>query len=165
MLLTLRLRKTIALLHHHPKLKYNRVDVEGARIEIHGGFEGKTKFAIIEAKNETVTDFNVRQLFYPYRVWKNRINKDVIPLFFTYSNDKFSFFMYEFEDPETFNSFRLIKQKDYIIPRDKITQEDVDRVARNATKFVEEPKIPFPQADRFERVVDLLSTLYNGDIS
>lgn len=145
--------------------KYNRVEVEGAQIEIDGGFEGKTKFAIIEAKNETVTDFNVRQLFYPYRVWKNRINKDVIPLFFTYSNDKFSFFMYEFEDPETFNSFRLIKQKDYIIPRDKITQEDVDRVARNATKFVEEPKIPFPQADRFERVVDLLGTLYNGDIS
>lgn len=44
------------------------VKVKGAQIEIDGGYEGNTKFALIEAKKETANDFNIRQLFYPYRV-------------------------------------------------------------------------------------------------
>ncbi|RLL43926.1 translation elongation factor [Oceanobacillus piezotolerans] len=141
------------------------INVESAQIEIDGGYEGRTKFAVIEAKNETVTDFNVRQLFYPYRVWKNKIDKDVVPVFFTYSNDKFSFFMYEFSNEETFNSFKLIKQKDYIIPHESITIKDIDAVVQNATEFVPEPEVPFPQADKFKKVVDLLGFLYDRDIN
>ncbi|WP_411953206.1 type II restriction enzyme [Alkalibacillus sp. S2W] len=141
------------------------IEVEGAQVEIDGGYEGQNKFALVEAKKEKASDFNVRQLFYPYRVWKNRVNKDIIPIFFTHSNDKFSFFMYEFKEENTFNSFELVKQKDYIVPHEKITQEDVDSIVNNATTFVDEPEIPFPQADTFIRVIDLLGNLYNGDIS
>jgi hypothetical protein len=141
------------------------VKVNGAQIEIDGGYEGKTKFAIIEAKKEMAKDFNVRQLFYPFKVWKNRINKEVVPIFFTHSNDIFSFFMYEFEDENTFNSYKLVKQKDYIVSHRKITEADVQQVVSKATTFVLEPQVPFPQADKFERVVDLLSLLYVNDMS
>jgi hypothetical protein len=141
------------------------VKVNGAQIEIDGGYEGKTKFAIIEAKKEMAKDFNVRQLFYPFKVWKNRINKEVVPIFFTHSNDIFSFFMYEFEDENTFNSYKLVKQKDYIVSHRKITEADVQQVAAKAVHFVPEPHVPFPQADTFARVVDLLGLLYAGDMS
>ncbi|MCP1357221.1 DUF6997 domain-containing protein [Aneurinibacillus migulanus] len=141
------------------------VKVKGAQIEIDGGYEGNTKFALIEAKKETASDFNIRQLFYPYRVWKNKINKEIVPIFFTHSNDVLSFFMYTFEDERVFSSCTLVKQKDYIVAHDKITKYDIDVVAKNANQFVEEPEVPFPQADSFERVVDLLGLLFEADMS
>src|SRR5699024_5857182 len=107
------------------------VDVEGAQIEIDGGFEGSNFFALVEAKKEKASDFNVRQLFYPYRVWRKRIGKDVVPVFFTHSNDIFSFFMYKFEDEDVFNSFKLVKRQNYIVAHDKITHHDLDELANN----------------------------------
>lgn len=65
-----------------------------------------------------------------------------------------SFFMYTFEDEHVFNSCTLVKQKDYIVAHDIITKYDIDAIAKNANQFVEEPEVPFPQADSFERVVD-----------
>ena len=141
------------------------VQVNGAQIEIDGGYEGRTKFAIIEAKKETVSDFNVRQLFYPFKVWKTRIKKEVVPIFFTYSNDIFSFFMYRFTDENIFNSYYLVKQKDYIISHRNITMADIEKIAAKSPRFIPEPDVPFPQADSFARVVDLLGLLYSGDMS
>jgi hypothetical protein len=53
----------------------HEISVEGAQLEIDAGFEGDDTFAIVEAKNETVTDFHVRQLYYPYRAWLDRTRK------------------------------------------------------------------------------------------
>ncbi|MCL6587639.1 MAG: translation elongation factor [Anoxybacillus sp.] len=138
--------------------------VNGAQIEVDGGYEGKTRFAVIEAKKEAVNDFNVRQLFYPFKVWKKRIMKEVVPIFFTHSNDVFSFFMYTFADENVFTSYRLVKQKDYVISHQKITVSDIVNVAKSI-RFVPEPRVPFPQANSFARVVDLLGLLYQGDLS
>ncbi|WP_017728858.1 type II restriction enzyme [Halalkalibacterium ligniniphilum] len=141
------------------------IKVEGSQIEIDGGYETSDCFVIVEAKKETVKDFNIRQLFYPYRVWKKRTNKPVLPVFFTHSNDIFSFFVYKFDDDQTFNSIRLVEQKDYIIDSEKMTLDEILTIARSVPTVTEDRTIPFPQADTFERVVDLLGLLYEKDMT
>ncbi|MEK4253655.1 type II restriction enzyme [Ureibacillus sp. FSL K6-2830] len=142
-----------------------QINVSGAQIEIDGGYESHSNFVLIEAKKQKVNNFNIRQLYYPYRVWKERTNKVIKPVFFTISNDVFHFFEFRFEDDDTFNSITLVKQKSYTVNYEKITQQDVDYVVNRVTTFVPEPEVPFPQADDFTKVIDLLSYLYEQDMT
>lgn len=143
--------------------KFN-ISVNNSQCEIDGGFESKSKLLLLEAKNFEVDNFLIRQLYYPYRLWKNKVQKQVIPAFFTYSNDIFSFFIYEFEDINNYNSLKLIKQKNYIYKQEPITLDDIYKLL-NETPVKEEPKVPFPQANNFERVIDLLGLLANDTLS
>lgn len=72
------------------------ISVTNSQCEIDGGFEGTSKLAIIEAKCQTVEDFIIRQLYYPYRLWTSKTNKEVIPIFLSVSNDIFSFYTFYF---------------------------------------------------------------------
>ena len=136
-----------------------KIKVENSQCEIDGGYETEDKFILIEAKNSFSKDFLVRQLYYPYRLWNKKLNKDVVPIFMIYSNDIYSFFVYDFEDPNHYNSLRLIKQKNYVIKDRKINFEDIKRVY-DEIKIKPEPDEPFPQANTFVRVLDLLQALY-----
>ncbi|KMK76726.1 type II restriction enzyme [Alkalihalobacillus pseudalcaliphilus] len=140
------------------------IGVTNSQVEIDGGYEGPTQFIVVEAKNETVDDILVRQLYYPYRLWQKRTSKIVRPVFFTYSNDIFSFFLYEFTDPTNYNSLQLLKQKNYIIAHERISHDDINGIMRSVTT-IEEPAIPFPQADSFPRVIDLLGLLVENDLT
>jgi hypothetical protein len=142
-----------------------QINVSGAQIEIDGGYESHSNFTLIEAKKQRVNNFNIRQLYYPYRVWKERTKKVIRPVFFTISNDVFYFFEFKFENENTFNSISLVRQKSYIVNYEKITQQDVDYVVKRATTFVPEPEVPFPQADDFTKVIDLLTYLYEKDMT
>jgi hypothetical protein len=134
------------------------LSISNAQIEIDGGYESGNKFAIFESKNQRVSDFNIRQLYYPYRFWSNILSKPVTPIFFTYSNEVFSFFVYKFSDPKDFNSIELAYHKHYKLVPNEIQMGDVRRVLEK-TRIVSEPKEPFPQADVFERVIDLMVQL------
>jgi hypothetical protein len=142
----------------------HRIQIDHSQVEIDGGYESKNQLLLVEAKKERVDDFLIRQLYYPYRLWQGKTHKEVRPVFFTYSNDVFSFFVYEFVHPEKYNSLRLIEQRDYIIEHEKITFKDITELLhRKPTKA--EPPVPFPQADSFARVVDLLGLLVENDLS
>ncbi|MFA8440040.1 type II restriction enzyme [Pueribacillus sp. YX66] len=142
----------------------HQITIKNSQVEIDGGYESISQFMLIEAKNQKVEDFLVRQLFYPYRLWKRKTNKRVKPIFFTYSNDIFSFFIYEFLNDERYNSLQLVEQKDYIIAHEHLTFENIIDLFKQ-TNVQPEPKFPFPQADSFPRVVDLLSLLMGQDLS
>ena len=94
-----------------------RVNVINSQVEIDGGYEGLETLSLIEAKNSLSDDFLIRQLYYPYRLWSNKVSKRVKPLFLTYSNGIFMFYEYDFQEPENYNSLTLIKQKRYSIER------------------------------------------------
>ena len=49
---------------------------------------------LIEAKSSLSTDFLVRQLYYPFRLWTNKITKPIRPVFLLYSNGTYYFFEY-----------------------------------------------------------------------
>lgn len=53
-----------------------------AQCEIDGGFENEASVVIMEAKNVVHEDFHVRQLYYPYRLWRSRVKKPIRTCFF-----------------------------------------------------------------------------------
>jgi hypothetical protein len=141
------------------------VNVDNSQCEIDSGFEGNNILAIIEAKNQTVDDFLVRQLYYPYRLWKSKTNKQVIPIFLFYSNDIFSFYIFRFSDDNCYNSIELVKQKKYQIGSNDIELDDIMAILERVKIKPEVEGIPFPQADNFIRVIDLTMQIYNINTS
>ena len=137
-----------------------KIDVENSQIEIDGGYEGENSLALIEAKNYISDDFLIRQLYYPYRLWSNKITKRVRPIFLTYSNGIFHLREYEFSAPELYNSIRLVQHKKYAIQEGgiSINTETIQDIL-GIVSVVKEPQIPFPQADSFERVINLCELL------
>lgn len=133
------------------------VDVLNSQIEIDASFEGINYFSIFEAKQDLADDFLVRQLYYPYRVWKNRITKPVKTVFFVYSNGIFNLYQYSFEDPLLYNSAKLVKFKRYSIAS-VIRLSEIEKLLSN-TGIIEEKEIPFPQANSMPRIINLLELL------
>lgn len=139
--------------------EYINVSVQNSRIEIDGGFEGVNSLALVEAKNVISDDFMVRQLYYPYRLWKSKINKPVRPIYMVYSNGIFNVYEYEFENDENYSSIKFVKSKKYSIEDTEIDIQDIQDVFNNISEFEQEPEIAFPQADSFDRVINLCESL------
>lgn len=137
------------------------VNVENSQIEIDGGYESVNKLSLIEAKNYISDDFLIRQLYYPYRLWRSKLAKKITPLFLVYSNGVFTIYEYEFQDPDNYNSLVMKKQKNYSIDAEEIGLDDIIRVL-NRTRIVEEPELAFPQANNFKRVINLCELLMQG---
>ena len=140
--------------------KNNRiVKVNNSQIEIDAGYEGLQKLALIEAKRDLSDDFLVRQLYYPFRTWSDRVNKAVKPIFLVYSNGIFHLYEYQFANPMEYSSLILVKQKNYTVEEDMtITTEEINQLL-DAAQRAKEPEIAFPQADSFDRVINLCELL------
>lgn len=139
------------------------VNVENSQVEIDGGYEGDNSLSLIEAKNYISSDFLVRQLYYPYKLWSNKIQKPVRPIFLTYSNGVFHLREYKFSNIDHYNSLVLIKQKKYIIQDGSFNLEVLSQII-DETESIKEPEIPFPQADSFERVINLCELIKQNQI-
>lgn len=145
-----------------------QIDVDKSQIEIDAAYEGAKSLSIFEAKRDLSKDFLVRQLYYPFRVWKNRINsKPVRPVFLIYSNGIYRIMEYSFEEPDNYSSLRLIRQKKYSIEDTTITIGDIEDVLNTVEPCEEPADIPFPQADSFARVINIceLIQLSNDDLT
>lgn len=141
------------------------INVKNSQCEIDAGFESHSKLLLLEAKNFKIDNFNIRQMYYPYRLWENKVNKEVIPAFFTYSNDVFSFFIYKFKDKTKYNSLELLEQRNFAFAEEPIVMDDIFDIL-NETNIIEEPKnVPFPQANDFLKIIDLLGLLMEDNIS
>lgn len=134
-----------------------RIDVANSQIEIDAAYEGINCLSLFEAKRDLSDDFLVRQLYYPFRVWKERVTKPVKPVFLVFSNGMFNLYQYEFDDPQNYNSLKLVKQKNYVIATE-ISLSDIENLLMTVP-LVAEPKISFPQADRMSRIVNLIELL------
>lgn len=140
------------------------VSVNNSQIEIDAAFEGKDSLSLIEAKRDISEDFLIRQLYYPFRVWNRRVTKKVRPIFLVYSNGIFSLYEYEFQNPDSYNSLVLIKQKNYSIEDTAIGLLDLQDIALG-TSVIPEPEISFPQANCFERVINICELLNTQEMS
>ncbi len=140
-----------------PKGLFN-VIVGNSQIEIDGGYEGDNSLNLIEAKNYISDDFLVRQLYYPFKLWSSKIQKQVRPIFLTYSNGIFHLREYAFSNVNHYNSLVLVKHRKYVVQEGSFNLEALSEII-DTTKAVKEPEIPFPQADSFERVINLCELL------
>ena len=140
------------------------IEVVNSQIEIDGGYEGLNYLYLIEAKNALSSDYLVRQLYYPYRLWIRKIEKPVILVFMVYSNGLFYLYEFAFTITEEINSVVLKKKGLYSLEPREISIDDIINVL-NESSIKREPKIPFPQADSFERVINLCELLLINDLS
>ncbi len=134
------------------------ISVGNSQVEIDGGYEGDNSLNLIEAKNYISDDFLVRQLYYPYKLWSGKIQKQVRPIFLTYTNGIFHLREYAFSNINHYNSLVLIKHKKYVVQDGAFNIETIQELL-DRTKTIKEPEIPFPQADSFERVINLCELL------
>ena len=141
-----------------------RINVNNAQIEIDAGYEGAEYLSIIEAKNHLADDFVIRQLYYPLRLWTNNLKKQVKTIFMVYTNNMFYLYEYKFDDVQNYNSLKLSRFQRYSFEKMEISLEDIERILQNV-KVVQEVSIPFPQADSFERVINLCELLYKSDLT
>jgi hypothetical protein len=133
------------------------LSIDNSQIEIDGAYEGVNFLSLFEAKLEFPENFLIRQLYFPFKTWKNKISKNIKTIFLVYSNGIFSLYEYTF-DHDCYNSIKLVKQKNYSIIAGDINIEDIKAIA-NSINVVKEPTVAFPQANVFERVVNLCELL------
>lgn len=138
--------------------RHRSVNVSNSQIEIDAAYEGIRYLSLFEAKRDLSKDFLVRQLYYPYRTWQSRVEKEVKPIFLVYSNGIYHLYQYKFENPRDYSSLVLVKQQNYTIEDTAITSQDIQKLLKNEL-FFPEPKISFPQANSFERVINLCELL------
>lgn len=143
------------------------INVENSQMEIDGSYEGVSKFVILEAKNHYMKDFIIRQLYYPYKVWKSNTNKEIIPIMLIKHDNIFNFFVYSFENENDYNSIKLKEIKRYILdePYNPIEVSDIMSVMENIEFATESSDVPFPQANTFNIVLDLLGQLNGQDMT
>ena len=140
-----------------------KVCVANSQIEIDAAYEGINYLSLFEAKRELPHDFLIRQLYYPFRVWQNRVTKPVKSVFLTFSNGLFSLYQYQFENPFHYNSLKLVKQKNYMIGK-TISISDIENLLKTVSE-VQEPEISFPQADNMDRIINLMELLYEKSMT
>ena len=141
------------------------IKVTNSQIEIDAAYEGVGKLALVEAKLDLSDDFLIRQLYYPFKVWQNRINKPIRTLFLVYSNGVYRLSDYKFQDPNHYNSLVLVSQRNYSIEDSTIGLTDIQDVLQRAVIECEIERIPFPQADKFERVINICELLNAQELS
>ena len=140
------------------------VQVENSQIEIDAAYEGINSLALMEAKRDLAENFLIRQLYYPFRTWQRKMgDKPVRPIFLIYSNSIFYLYEYRFTDLQNYNSLELVKYKRYCLEDTHISVEDVQKVLKTI-RFKKEPNIQFPQANSFERVINICELLYINDV-
>lgn len=134
-----------------------QVSVSNSQIEIDAAYEGTRFLSLFEAKRDLSDDFLIRQLYYPYRAWADRVMKPVKTIFLTFSDGVFQLYQYQFDHPLNYNSLRLVKQKNYVIAAG-ICLEDIARLLPGLP-LIPEPEISFPQADSMPRIINLIELL------
>lgn len=145
------------------------ISVHNAQCEIDGGFENDASVVIMEAKNVIHEDFNIRQLYYPYRLWNTKVRKPIRLVFSIYSNMIYRLFEYRFSDLTDFSSIELVRTKNYSLQDTEITMADLEKVRSETVVETddnqENTEIPFIQADSMDRIINLMENLYGNPMT
>jgi len=97
------------------KVGSHLIQTQSVQTEVDAGYEGRDKIVLIEAKNSATNNTIIRQLFYPFKQWKQHTKKDVYLLFFEKRGSVFYIWQYGFGDENNYNSIVLIKSERYNI--------------------------------------------------
>ena len=143
------------------------VNVKNAQCEIDGGMENNNSVVILEAKNVIHPDFHIRQLYYPFRLWENKVKKPIRLVFSIYSNQIYRLFEYRFEDKNNYSSIKLVKEKNYSLQDTDIALNELFEVYKKVKVIYDDDqnktKVPFIQANSFERIISLMEILYEDE--
>lgn len=139
------------------------ISVSNSQMEIDGGFENTENLTLIEAKAHSSKTFLIRQLYYPFRAWEQRIKKKVLPIYLQYDNGIYNLSLFKFEDIKNYNSIKLLRRKSYVIGKTRISLEEIVSISKWAEQnYVSEPsyeQCPFPQANNLKNILSIINIL------
>jgi len=138
---------------------HQTVEVSGVQIEIDAGFESPDKIYLFEAKLGRVEDFNIRQLYYPYKDWSCKSTKEIIPLFFVYTNGLF--YILQFAFGKEYGELRYVRGKCFTVNEPAKQHINLPRLMETTT-IETEPNVPYPQANDLDKVIDIVTNYYSG---
>ena len=97
------------------KLGDKNIDVKGSQYETDGCYESENKIIVIECKTNKLNNFNIRQLYYPYRTIYNYVKdkKEIITLFITTYEDIIYIWKIIFTNPLDLASIKCISYNRY----------------------------------------------------
>lgn len=130
------------------------LEVSNVQVEVDAGFESPDSVILIEAKIGSRENFNVRQLFYPYHQWVNRTHKKVRTIFLTYSNSEYT--LTEFAVGTVFGDLTKLSSRTFTINENPIANINLLSLLTEISVEPDRDRIPIPQADDFEKIVDLI---------
>jgi len=136
------------------------VSVNGVQIEVDAGYEGDKDIVLVEGKIGNRSYFNVRQLYYPYRHFKQLVPaKKIRNVFFVYDLSRATYSLQEFgfRNPEIFDSIYPINCCVYslIKPRGYAVDDLLDKDFETENNIV-------PQADDLNKIFELLTLINSG---
>jgi hypothetical protein len=132
---------------------------KGVTIEIDGLFESKSCVLAVEAKMKTAIDFNIRQLYYPFRALSERHKKSIRTIYLSFTNGIFDAREFVFLEPESISSYQEIKRSRFALSDDEISRSEIEELAVRKAPIEIGHGFPVPQADSLERVIDLAQRL------
>lgn len=133
---------------------------QGVQVEVDLGCEGRADIVLVEAKLGQPKDFIIRQLFYPYRMWMNKIpEKNIRPWFFcseeTGGRRLYRFWQYRFADDNQYNSLVFDRGAAFLVEAQR-ARLSVNELLREHHKSRKKGKLwDVPQADDFIKVAEL----------
>jgi len=137
-------------------------EVNGVQIEVDAGFESPEKIYIFEAKLGRIEDFNIRQLYYPFKDWSSRSCKEIIPLFFVYTNGLF--YILEFRFEEEYGKLQCIRSKCFTVNEPVKLEINLQQLLEEI--YLElEPDVPYPQANDLDKIVDIITNFKSAGLS
>jgi len=135
-------------------------NIDGVQIEVDGGYEGLNNIHLIEAKIGFRNNINIRQLLYPQLYWEKETKKSkkIKSYVFYLHNNIFRFIPYVYDGKIGYANHSEEKAFRFIEPHSKFSMY---HVAIDETKI--DGNVPFPQADKFEKVQDMLFVISQSD--
>jgi hypothetical protein len=130
-----------------------RIHVNGSQLEMDGVFESDDCIVNIEAKIGIRDNFLARQLYYPYRLIRNKTEKEILNVFLAYSGGSIFTHTFVIDEPSNYNSFRLIENRRFDF-FEEISVSDILDVLKRVRISDDPVGIPFPQADSMQKVLD-----------
>jgi hypothetical protein len=139
--------------------KNNIIDypIQSVQLEVDGGYEGRNGLSLIEAKMGFSDNMNLRQLLYPQINFSTLLKKPVRTYLFFYQTGGFFHFIPFFYDGKN-SSFDYKNHKLFKLEAPKRVEPKEllkTKVNKDLTGF----NAPFPQADRFNKVMEVFLKL------
>ena len=130
--------------------------VEGVQIEVDGGYETNDSINLIEAKNSYRSNISIRQLLYPHLHWQALIKgkKHVNSFILYHQGELLRYIPYVYDKDKGY-----VDHSNEKVFRFRRRTKDFSLYTISANSIPVSASIPFPQADKFEKIDYIIMNL------
>src|SRR3989454_3783893 len=136
------------------------IPVNGAQMEVDKGFESPNAndLLLFEAKAARPKTFIIRQLYYPYRVASEFVDKTVRSFFFAADpkTNTYNLWEYRWQDPLDYEDISLAHKGSFIFEAEEPPVEILESIEPDSRLDI------VPQADDFQKVADYPFLVQSG---